>query len=74
MKQDMKVQQKRFNRVVKILGVGNFYNVSLTQYHIRLQGTYSPELVKILSKHFKFNLESSGYIEAERGFIQIVLT
>ena len=57
-----------------IVGIENFYTVNVWDDEIRLQGTYNSTLVKDLSKLFTFEVNSNGYLQANKKGIRIVLT
>lgn len=72
----MKNNYRRLNAIDKLLGMKNFYVISLSEFDLKLQGNQGSTLIAKLQKnHFKLiEVSTDGYIEFQRGCINVTLT
>ena len=64
---------------LKIIKLGDFYSISITDYDLTLQGHYKTGLCLMMKKIFKdLEVDSQGYISSEREIqgmrVKIALT
>lgn len=57
-----------------VVSIQNFYSISISDYDMKFQGKYNPNLVKKLSRIFIFSTDAAGYLCAEKNNIKIILT
>ena len=73
----MKNNMRRLIAVLKLFPETAFYSVEANDYGVKLQGKYKASIIKV-ARMVKFKNESirknNGYIEMNRGKIEIVLT
>ena len=71
--------KSNLNKLIVSLGFfpnDAFYTVTVDNYNIKLQGEFSPEIIKIAraNKFKNERVDSSGYLCLTRSNIEIVLT
>ena len=72
----IEVNVRLLNFINKRIPLGNFYNISATSTTINLQGSFNPELIKLLHT-FGLILQTesvNGYLCARYKRIEITLT
>jgi len=68
-------QFKKLNRIAKVLPLSMFYNVSIDEYSINLQGYYSKDTGVLVKKYYKhIVIDGNGFISINKNGIHITLT
>jgi len=72
----MEQQLERLSVILKVIPASYFYNITITEYGINLQGKFHGDLVKIaLNNKFKeCGMSANGHAKFKRLEIEITLT
>jgi len=71
----MKNQLRKLNALSKMIDLSLFYDITVHEYNIQLQGKFHSKTVAALKKIkvTNFGVMSNDYLSANRGSIQITL-